>query len=256
LKTLYLDTERSWKTLGTDKEILDIFGYPRIPVETWGTYLGMLFKSKSFPDGIFSSAIVDEVITLGPIKRKIATHRWFNAHKDFVLDCVVIDTFTEVVKQFQRDLAGSNSKMTMGQWGEMKFVLDKMLSVLSPLPVSLILNCHSKMVKDDTEGILKVQPYIEGSTKEDISKWFDFVFYTKVVKDKANKYHYVWVTKRDEKYIHAKDRSDSFEPEIPQDYTSIFNIVKEKKWDNAKVMVIGDPGSGKTYSLKTLKGVI
>ena len=39
-----------------------------------------------------------------------------------------------------------------------------------------------------------------------------------------------------------------------QDYSKIFDVVKEKGWGNAKVLCIGDPGSGKTLSLKTING--
>jgi len=41
--------------------------------------------------------------------------------------------------------------------------------------------------------------------------------------------------------------------EIPQDYNAIFNAVKESGWDSAKILIIGEPGSGKTMSLNTLK---
>jgi Cdc6-like AAA superfamily ATPase len=39
---------------------------------------------------------------------------------------------------------------------------------------------------------------------------------------------------------------------IPQDYNLIREAAKERGWDNFKVMIIGDPGTGKTFSLKTL----
>jgi predicted NACHT family NTPase len=39
---------------------------------------------------------------------------------------------------------------------------------------------------------------------------------------------------------------------MDQDYSVIFDIVKKKGWGTAKILVIGDPGSGKTMSLKTI----
>ena len=97
----------------------------------------------------------------------------------------------------------------------------------------------------------KVVPYIDGSSKEDISKWFDFVFYTKTVVDGDNR-QYRWITARTEKYDHAKDRTGLLNTEIEQDYNLVLNAAKEKGFAGAKILVIGPPGSGKTYSLQTL----
>ena len=97
----------------------------------------------------------------------------------------------------------------------------------------------------------KVVPYIDGSSKEDISKWFDFVFYTKTVISNDNR-EYRWVTARSEKYDHAKDRTGLLPPEMSQDYRKVIAAAQEKGFEGAKILVIGSPGSGKTYSLQTL----
>ena len=39
---------------------------------------------------------------------------------------------------------------------------------------------------------------------------------------------------------------------MEQDYTVVIAAAKEKGFDGAKILVIGSPGSGKTYSLQTL----
>ena len=97
----------------------------------------------------------------------------------------------------------------------------------------------------------KVIPYIDGSSKDDISKWFDFVFYTKTIISGGSR-KYLWVTARDEKYDHAKDRTGLLEPEMDQDYGKVVAAAKEKGFSGAKILIIGSPGSGKTYSLQTL----
>ena len=97
----------------------------------------------------------------------------------------------------------------------------------------------------------KVVPYIDGSSKEDISKWFDFVFYTKTIVDGDNR-NYRWITARTEKYDHAKDRTGLLDAEIEQNFDLVLKAAKKKGFAGAKILVIGPPGSGKTYSLQTL----
>jgi len=102
------------------------------------------------------------------------------------------------------------------------------------------------------DGTSKILPYIDGGTKEDISKWFDFVFYARTVLDPTGKRQYIWITKRSEMFDNAKDRTDVLPAEMPQDYSKVIEAAKHKGFDNVRVLIIGSPGSGKTYSLQTL----
>ena len=101
-------------------------------------------------------------------------------------------------------------------------------------------------------GENRLLPYIDGSTKEDISKWFDFVFYARTVLDPNGNRKYIWVTKRSEMFDNAKDRTDILPVEMPQDYSKVVEAAKHKGFDNVRILIIGSPGSGKTYSLQTL----
>jgi len=101
-------------------------------------------------------------------------------------------------------------------------------------------------------GENRLLPYIDGSTKEDISKWFDFVFYTRTIVDAEGKRRYVWVTSRTETYDHAKDRTQLLPAEMEQDFSIVFEAARKKGFDSSRILIIGSPGSGKTYSLKTL----
>ena len=148
-----------------------------------------------------------------------------------------------------RSLCSSDGKLKLQQWGQLKNKLDGALEFITRIPGIVVCNCHSKIQTMDDGN--KVMPYIDGSTKEDISKWFDFVFYTKAVKS-GKETKYMWVTRRDEKYDHAKDRTDLLDDMIEQDYQIVINAAKEKGFKGCKILIIGSPGSGKTWSLKSL----
>jgi hypothetical protein len=148
-----------------------------------------------------------------------------------------------------RQLSDKDGKMKLQGWGQLKNKLDGALDFISKIPGVVICNCHSKVQTMDDGN--KVIPYIDGSSKDDISKWFDFVFYTKTAISGDDR-QYLWVTGRSEKYDHAKDRTGLLDVEMEQDYAVVVAAAKEKGFDGAKILVIGSPGSGKTYSLQTL----
>ena len=168
------------------------------------------------------------------------------------MDCMVIDTASEMSKKYARELKGKAEQLQLKQWGKLKDTLDNFFSFTNAIPANLIVNCHCKMQEDNENGVMRVMPYIEGSTKVDVGKWFDFVLYTKVRKSKGGGRDYIWVTARDEHFCHAKDRSQLLDEEVPQDYQLLISAAKKKGWDSFKALIIGEPGSGKTLSLKTL----
>ena len=247
MKTLYLDFENGFKSLGSKEDISKIFGYPILQYDTWSDFSGLIGK-------LYERKKVNNPVKIGNLEIAQETTKWVPKNGT-VIDTLVLDTMTELVKQFQRELAGKAQRLTLPQWGEMKTRLDTVLSMINSIPTSVICNVHGKLKEDNELGVLKVMPNIEGSTKEDLGKWFDFVLYTQVNKDEKGNRKYQWVTSRDEKYCHAKDRSQELPAVMDQDYSIIFDIVRKKGWDSAKILVIGDPGSGKTMSLKTIKGV-
>ena len=165
------------------------------------------------------------------------------------IDALILDTFSELSKKYMRQLSDKDGKMKLQGWGQLKNKLDGALDFLSRIPGVVICNCHSKVQTMDDGN--KIIPYIDGSSKDDISKWFDFVFYTKTIVSGDDR-KYLWITGRSEKYDHAKDRTGLLQPEMDQDYGQVIAAATEKGFDGVKILVIGSPGSGKTYSLQTL----
>ena len=248
MKTLYLDFENGYKSLGSKDEIAEKFGYPLIQFDSYNDF-------KSLFGQLYERGPVNTKIKIGSAEITHKLIKW-KPKEGVDIDVMVIDTMTEMVKQYQRFLAGDRKKLQLQQWGEMKTEFDTLMAIINSIPTSLICNVHGKLKEDNELNVLKVMPNIEGSTKEDLGKWFDFVLYTQVVKDDKGNRKYKWITGRDEKYCHAKDRSQELPSVMDQDYSIIFDIINKKGWEGAKILVIGDPGSGKTISLKTInKGV-
>ena len=244
MKTLLIDLENGYKSIGSKEMIENEFGLPLLSFNDFTSF-------RNFIGQLWSRKKIEKDVKVGKISVKQSSYE-IRAKEGVEVDCLVIDTGSEMAKKYARELKGKAEQLQLKQWGKLKETLDSFFSFTNAIPANLIVNCHSKMQEDNENGVMRVMPYIEGSTKVDVGKWFDFVFYTKVRKAKDGTREYVWVTSRDEHYCHAKDRTQELPAEIQQDYSIVFDAVNKKGWDTAKVLVIGEPGSGKTLSLKTL----
>ena len=241
MKTLMFDLEHGSQTLGSKEYIHKRFGFPVLQPGSWDQFqdtISKLYKQETITEKVMIGSLeIDE-------KRTAVIPR-----NGTVVDALVLDTFSELSKKYMRQLSDKDGKMKLQGWGQLKNKLDGALDFISKIPGVVICNCHSKVQTMDDGN--KVIPYIDGSSKDDISKWFDFVFYTKNVVSGDDR-QYLWITARDEKYDHAKDRTGLLPPVMSQDYREVIAAAKKKGFDGAKILVIGSPGSGKTYSLQTL----
>ena len=245
MNILLFDLENGSKTLGSRQSIQKNFGLPVLsPVsfEDFSTVMSQLY----------SKTEDDHDVTVGNLQ--IQEHRIARTLVDptFPIDALVIDTFSELSKKYQRNLTRDDGgTMKISSWGKLKNKLDGLLEYLTALPGIVICNCHSKVQTMDTGGN-KILPYIDGSTKEDISKWFDFVLYATTVNHPNGTNTYVWRTNHTSLYDHAKDRTQLLDNEIPQDYQVVLNAANKRGYNGAKILIIGSPGTGKTLSLRTL----
>ena len=244
MKYLMFDFEHGSQSIGSKDHVEKTLGYPLLTPSTWDqfqTVIADLYKQET----VATDVKVGNLIVKQSEDKVVPRN-------GTVIDGIILDTFSELSKKFMRKLTDKSGRMKLNEWGRLKHKLDTCLEFITRLPGVVVCTCHSKTATLD-DGTTKFTPYIDGSTKEDISKWFDFVFYTKTVVDAAtNKRKYLWVTSRSEQYDHAKDRTGLLAEEIAQDYQLVIDAAVKRSFDGVKILVIGSPGSGKTRSLLTL----
>ena len=244
MKYLMFDFEHGSQSIGSKDHVEKTLGLPLLTPTTWDQFQDVIA-------GLYKQETVDKEVSIGNLKVKQSENKVV-PRNGTIIDGIILDTFSELSKKFMRTLTDKHGRMKLNEWGRLKNKLDTCLEFITRLPGVVVCTCHSKTSTLD-DGTTKFTPYIDGSTKEDISKWFDFVFYTKTTVDaNTRKRSYLWVTSRSEQYDHAKDRTGLLDEEIPQDFQLVINAAVKRNFDGVKILVIGAPGSGKTRSLLTL----
>ena len=244
MKYLMFDFEHGSQSIGSRDHVEKTLGLPLLTPSTWDQFQAVI-------SDLYTQETVHTDVKVGNLVVKQSENKVV-PRNGTVIDGIILDTFSELSKKFMRTLTDKSGKMKLNEWGRLKNKLDTCLEFITRLPGVVVCTCHSKTNTLD-DGTTKFTPYIDGSTKEDISKWFDFVFYTKTVVDAAtNKRRYLWVTNRTEQYDHAKDRTDLLPDEIDQNFQLVIDAAVKKNFDGVKILIVGAPGSGKTRSLLTL----
>ena len=241
---LLFDFEHGHQSLGSKDRVKQILNLPVLPPDSWNDFQKVISQ-------IYTTTEVMDKVMIGDIE-VTESKKSIISKEGVIIDGIILDTFSELSKKFQRTLVDKSGKMKLQQWGVLKYKIDGCLEFVTRMPGVVICNCHSKNNTNDDGGNF-ITPFIDGSSKEDISKWFDFVFYTKVVANKSTGVReYLWVTANSETYYHAKDRTNILDPEIPQDYSLVLDAANKAGFNGSKILIIGAPGSGKTKSLETL----
>ena len=242
-KILMFDTEHGSQTLGGEADIQEMFNCPVLKPAQFDDFRNIITSMYTTQRMEVEKKISDDLV-IKEVQEQTILKNGIN------IDVLIIDSFSELAKKYQRSLVDKTGVMRLNSWGKLKNTLDTLLEFITKVPGVLIVTCHSK-TETLEDGRTKIKPYIDGSTKEDISKWFDFVLYT-YTKKNGNMEDYMWRTKHSSICEHAKDRTDLLPSDIKQDFQPVIAAAKEKEFSNVRILVVGSPGTGKTKSLATL----
>jgi hypothetical protein len=247
-KVLIYDQDRGLKSLATDERIKETFGYaPRRFIRT-SSFIELFKKlhtaTENKTEDILGEIIVEE----------------FSINGDIQIE--VLDSITAWASQKKKEAKGSADRISLPMWGEIGESLEDLVVNLARTDTHVIILGHVKTEKDDDLGTLRYIPALSGRMQHEIGRHFDMVLYTIVEKDpRTNARRYMWQVLADERR-NAKCRveevskfsaEDKRGGKIPQDFALLFNLCKEHK--ALKILILGETGTGKTYSLRTLKGV-
>lgn len=248
-KVLFYDFDRGLTSLGSPESIEKEYGYlPRTFIKC--SRAMELFKKTH---KLKTDTIKDE---LGEIEVE-----YYDTHPSIGFE--VLDSISAYSTMKKKEVRGDAKKVTLPQYGEIKEDMEDLILAMTRTNTNSILIGHTKTEKDDELGYLRYIPSVTGSLANEMGRLFDLVLYTYVdVDGKTKERQYLWQVQADERRS-AKCRvkginelAEKNQGYIPQDYETIFKLAEKEGIKSLKILVLGESGTGKTYSLRTLKNLL
>jgi hypothetical protein len=255
-KYLILDADRSLATIGGNPGAEQLLGIPPVQVSDIDSILKLLRT-------LFVKEVVTDEHPLFPGMKNERERIVLNKQgRQVGLDGIVIDTVSMVGVNTAETVKNTRGKTTKDGtlildqrgYGILKDKFTRLISVLSELELTIIVNSHVRQEKDEI-GAITEMPDIPGSSRQMLKRWFDVVVYNRVRGRKDGDPEYLWQIEPDERRL-AKDRLDRLDSDaegmIPQDFAGIIETYQKNGIENPKILVVGDSGTGKTRALATL----
>ena len=172
MKYLMFDFEHGSQSIGSKDHVEKTLGYPLLTPSTWDQFQDVIA-------GLYKQEVVDTDVKVGNLTVKQSENKVM-PRNGTIIDGIILDTFSELSKKFMRTLTDKHGRMKLNEWGRLKNKLDTCLEFITRLPGIVVCTCHSKTSTLD-DGTTKFTPYIDGSTKEDISKCLILCFIQKLL---------------------------------------------------------------------------
>lgn len=250
-KAMVFDVDKSLSTLGSPQRQEDIFGVRPVPL------VGGIDKINEYLDGLLmlTEKKIDHPI-LGPTGSEIVIEL-NEKSQELGVNTLVVDSLSVLGMQERNNLKKAEGLQVMERrtWGIYGDKMTKFINKLSKCNFSVICTAHVKRDQDENGAPIEV-PALKGSSADECGRFFDVIAYCYISKDAQGKHsEYSWIVNADRRYIYAKNRNGVLgNGKIPQDLSYIYRqYAKIGKYD-PKILILGDTGNGKTWSLQTLNG--
>ena len=244
-RVLIHDFDRSLQSLSSDDRIEQIFGFrPRRYIRT-----------KTFNDVFLKThkpVVVKHEDVLGVVEEEYY-------QTDPSIDVNVLDSISAYNVQLRKEIRGDATKMSLPMWGEAGDQGEDMILKFTRTNTSTIMLGHTKSEEDKELGRIRTVPAISGRLQNELGRYFGCVFFTKVTTDDKGRRSFLWQGIADER-MDAKCRFkaavkylEAHEGCMPQDFQLLFRLINESGFSHTNILILGNIGTGKTFSLSTLK---
>lgn len=248
-KALVFDVDSSLSTIGGRERQQEVFGLPAVPWSGSASDLGR----KLVGDIVVANYIKDVDPLLGDLGETMRVN-FKDKFQEAGVNMLIIDTLTMLGSQERAQIIkeSKGNNLDMQGWGMYALKMEQLINMLSKCEFPVIITGHVKRKEDEFGRPIEV-PDLKGSIENAAGRYFDVIAYSKVEKNAANNVRkYNWIVSTDSRYVFAKNRGDFLPPVIPQDLSFILNTYKEKGVHNPKILILGDTGNGKSWSLQTI----
>lgn len=246
---LIYDFDRGTKSLATDERIEQAFGYkPRRFIKTNSAF-DLFYK-------LHKKGVKKSTDELGDVEEEY----WIAKPG---IDFEILDSITAFSALKKKEIKGINVKLTLPQYGELGESVEDFIYLLTRTSNNVIVLGHTKSEKDDELGVIRYIPALTGRMANEAGRHFDVIAYTHVKTDgKTKTREYLWQILADDRYK-AKCRIEPISDYaaknggfMPQDFELLFKLANDAGYTDLKILILGDSGTGKTYSLRTLRNVL
>lgn len=255
-KFIVFDTDQSLSSIGGPGVLKETFGVPPVPISFGLDQLMYYLAGQNNPNPlIVKEEEVEHHPLLGDLPLGVK-YRLSPQARDLGVTGIIIDTISTLGYQTREKLQRDNKtqSMTRDLWGLYGDKMMRFFHLLKEGDFPVIVTCHISRDQDEMGGPLDL-PDIKGQAKEGAARYFDVIAYTRVDRNNKGQIQYSWQVKPDSRRIFAKDRLGVIEePYVEQDLSVVFSGYEAAGIEKPKILILGDSGQGKTYSLKTING--
>jgi len=247
----FLDTDKSTASIGGPEAVERMFGIPPLEITGGAEQVRKILREKLSEEVL--ETIDHPLFHDSGSKRRVI--RLKSKVRKLGMNGLIIDSLSTLGYQTREALKAEykTPSMDLQLWGKYGERMMALIEVIKDLEVPVIITAHVDRDRDENGGPIEV-PALKGAAKLEAARFFDVIVYTQIKQSRKGGRDFSWQIIGDARRSQAKSRLP-YETDtgiIDQDFGPILKHYKDHGIDNPKILVIGDSGTGKTTSLKTL----